>query len=149
VLIFTGIAAGIAIGVHWPGVDATRVGPWSLRALVQPYLTNIVPNAIFLGAIFFGLAALTRRMLPVYIAGIVFLVGYLIALLLLPDIENRSVAALIDPIGTSATGLVTRYWSLADKNTRPIPLADELLWNRALWLAVGSAIFAFCYARFR
>ena len=33
VFIFLGIALGILVGAHWPGIDATRVGPWSLAAL--------------------------------------------------------------------------------------------------------------------
>jgi ABC-type transport system involved in multi-copper enzyme maturation permease subunit len=149
VFIFLGITLGILVGAHWPGIDATRVGPWSLAAFVQPYLLMVLPNILFLGACFFGLAALGRRMLPVYIAGVVVLVGYLVAIRLLRDIDNRTLAALIDPIGSSALGLVTRYWSLAEKNSLLVPLADEVLWNRALWLGVGAVVFAFCYARFR
>ena len=148
-LIFVGIGLGAWLGAHWPGVDATRVGPWSLWAFVQPYLVMLLPNVLFLGAIFFTLAALARRMLPVYIAGVVVLIGYIVALRLLRDIDNRTIAALIDPIGSTALGLATRYWSPAEKNTQMVPLAGELLWNRALWLAVGAAIFAFGYARFK
>ena len=148
-LIFLGIALGVLVGAHWPGVDPTRIGPWSLAAFVEPYLVMLLPNILFLGACFFGLAALGRRMLPVYIAGVVVLVGYLIALRLIRDIDNRTVAALIDPIGSTALGLATRYWSPEEKNTRLIPFAGELLWNRALWLAIGAAVFGFCYARFR
>ena len=148
-LIFTGIALGILLGTHWPGVDATRVGPWSLAAMLQPYLVMLLPNIVWLGAVFFTLGALGRRMLPVYIAGVVVLVGYLIAARLLRDIDNRSVAALIDPLGSTALGLLTRYWSPDEKNHRMVPLANELLWNRALWLAVGLAAFAVCLARFR
>jgi ABC-2 type transport system permease protein len=92
-LIFVGIALGAMIGTHWPGVDATRVGPWSLAAIVQPYLLMLLPNIVMLGAFFFTLGALGRRMLPVYVAGVVVLVGYLIALRLLRDIDNRSIAA--------------------------------------------------------
>jgi ABC-2 type transport system permease protein len=148
-VVFLGIAVGIVIGVYWPGVDPTRVGPWSLAAFVQPYLVMLLPNILVLGAFFFGLAALGRRMLPVYIAGVVVLIGYLIAVRLLRDIDNRAIAALVDPLGSSALGLVTRYWSAAEKNVRIVPLADELLWNRAIWLAVGAAAFAACCARFR
>ena len=147
--IFGGIALGVLIGANWPGVDPTRIGPWSLMAFVQPYLIMLLPNILFLGAIFFSLAALARRMLPVYIAGVVVLIGYIVAIRLLRDIDNRALAALIDPIGSTALGLVTRYWSPAEKNTQMIPLANEILWNRALWLAVGGAIFAFAYARFK
>jgi len=147
--IFLGIAIGIVIGAHWPGVDKTRVGPWMAAGFVQPYLVMLLPNILFLGAIFFSLAALARRMLPVYIAGVVVLIGYIVALRLLRDIDNRTLAALVDPIGSTALGLVTRYWSPSEKNTQLIPLANEILWNRALWLSVGAAIFAFAYARFK
>ncbi len=147
--IFLGIAFGIVVGTHWPGVDASRLGPWTLAAFVQPYVVILLPNVLFLGACFFGLAALLRRMLPVYIAGVVVIIGYLLSARLLADIDNRTLAALIDPLGTRAMSLVTRYWSPVEKNTRLIPIADEVLWNRALWLGVGAAIFAACYARFR
>jgi len=148
-VIFLGIAAGVLVGAHWPGVEAERVGPWSLSAFVRPYLVMLLPNIVFLGAVFFTLGALTRRMVGVYIAGAIVLMGYLAAARLLADIDNRTLAALVDPIGSSALGLATRYWSPAEKNARLVPLAGELLWNRALWLAVGLAVLAFGFARFR
>ena len=61
--------------------------------------------------------------------------------------ENRTLAALVDPIGRIAMSTMARYWTAAEKNTLLIPLAGELLWNRALWMAVGLAIMAFCYSR--
>ena len=42
------------IGAHWPGVDPTRVGPWSWQAMFRPYLVILLPNVLFLGALFFG-----------------------------------------------------------------------------------------------
>ena len=149
VFIFLGIALGVLIGVHWPGVDQTRLGPWSALSFVKPYGLMLLPNILILGACFFGLAALGRRMMPVYVAGVVVLIGYIVAQRLLRDIDNRTLAAMIDPIGSSALSLVTRYWSPVEKNTLLVPFADEVMWNRLLWMGVGSAIFAFCYARFR
>ncbi|HUL94757.1 MAG TPA: M1 family aminopeptidase [Usitatibacter sp.] len=148
VYVVLGIAFGVLVGVHWPGVDASRVGPWSLRAFAQPYLVVLLPNVLILGGAFFGLAALTRRMLPVYVGSVIVLIGYLTALRLIADIDNRTIAALLDPVGQVATGLVARYWTVADRNTRFVPLAGDLLMNRAVWLAVGLAIFGFCYWRF-
>lgn len=147
--VFLGIALGILVGASLPGVEPSRVGPWSLAAFVRPYLVMTLPNVLFLGAVFFGLAAVTRRMLPVYVAGVVVLMGSLVAPRLLRDIDNRSIAALVDPVGIAAQGLVTRYWSAAERNTMLVPLADEVLWNRLLWLGVGAVVFAFCYWRFR
>jgi ABC-2 type transport system permease protein len=147
--IFLGIGVGVWIGAHWPGVDGTRIGPWTLASFVQPYLLMLLPNILVLGAIYFTLASLTRRMLPVYIAGVVTLIGYTVAVNLMRDIDNRMVASLIDPLGSRAMAIVTRYWSPAEKNTNMIPLAGEILWNRALWLAIGAAVFAYGFARFR
>ena len=52
-LIFMGIAVGIFLGAYWPGIDATRVGPWRLSALAWPFLVMLLPNVLFLGACFF------------------------------------------------------------------------------------------------
>jgi hypothetical protein len=146
--VFSGIALGIVVGTHWPGVEPTRIGPWSIRAFVQPYLVLLIPNMIMFGAVFFGLAALTRRMMPVYVAGVVVLMGWLAAGSLLGDLENYTLAGLIDPTGSGAMGNITRYWSVAEKNTLNVPLAGNLLHNRLLWLSIGLAILAFCYWRF-
>jgi hypothetical protein len=148
-VLFLGIAAGILLGVHWPGVEPTKVGPWSLAAFVRPYLFMLLPNVLFLGAVFFGVAALGRRMMPVYVAGVVLLIGNLAARSLLQDIDNKTLAAMLDPIGSLAMGTLARYWSPMERNTLQIPFAEQVLWNRALWLAVGCVTFAFCYARFR
>jgi len=147
--IFVGIGIGVWLGAHWPGVDRTRIGPWHLSYFVQPYLLFLLPNVLILGAIYFTLAALTRRMLPVYIAGVVTLIGYTIAISLIRDMDNWTLAALIDPLGSRALALVTRYWSPAEKNIQAIPLANEILWNRLLWLAIGIAAFAIGFVRFR
>ncbi|HEX4782655.1 MAG TPA: ABC transporter permease, partial [Usitatibacter sp.] len=149
VYVFLGITAGILLGSHWPGVEASRLGPWSALAFAQPYALILIPNIVLMGGCFFGLAALTRRMMPVYVAGIVVLMGYIGAMSLMGDVENKPVAALLDPVGSIAMSLMTRYWSVSDKNTRLVPLAGELLWNRALWLTLGLVVFAACYARFK
>ncbi len=52
---------------HRHGIDTTRVGPQMAAAYVQPYLINVLPNLLFLTAIFFALATLSRKMLPVYV----------------------------------------------------------------------------------
>ena len=59
-----------------PWLDKTRLGPQMAAAYFQPYLINVWPNLLFLTAIFFALAALTRKMLPVYVASVLVLIGY-------------------------------------------------------------------------
>ncbi len=147
-IILLSIPLGNAFALFLPGLDPDRVGPTRLLAYVIPYLTILVPNLIVLGGLFFCMAALTRRMLPVYIVSILLLVGYLAAQGLLRDIDNKLLAAMLDPFGTTANSKLTEYWSISERNTRLVPLEGFLLWNRLLWLAIGGAIIALCAHRF-
>ncbi|MEO8754794.1 MAG: ABC transporter permease, partial [Casimicrobiaceae bacterium] len=150
VLIFLSIALGVTIGANWPGVDAARVvahPTW--QSYARPYLFILLPNMLWLGGCFFVLAALTRQMAPVYVAGVVVLVGYLLSLNLLGDMENKALAALVDPSGASAFDVLARYWSVAQKNTEEVPFAGELLWNRALWAGLGIVVVALGFRAFR
>jgi ABC-type transport system involved in multi-copper enzyme maturation permease subunit len=150
VLVFAGIALGIVIGSHWPGVDSARiVAHPSWQSFVRPYLFLLLPNMLWLSGCFFVLAALTRQMAPVYVAGVVMLVGYLFAADLLFDMENRSLAAMVDPSGAQAFDVLARYWSVAQKNTQEIALRGELLWNRLLWCGIGVAVTLAGYTAFR
>ncbi|HSS28619.1 MAG TPA: M1 family aminopeptidase, partial [Usitatibacter sp.] len=74
--------------------------------------------------------------------------GWLAASALTSDMENYKLAGLVDPVGLTALFNMTRYWSVSEKNTLLVPLAGNLLENRAAWLALGLAILAFCYWRF-
>ena len=80
------------------------------------------PTSLVLGGLFFCLAALTRRMLPVYIGSVLLLIGFLAAQGLLRDIANKTLASLLDPFGVVATSQLTAYWSISERNTRLVPL---------------------------
>lgn len=149
-VIFAGVALGVIAGTHWPGVDATRVvAQPSLESFVRPYLFVLVPNFLWLGGCFFVLAALTRQMAPVYVAGVLVLVGYAFSLNLLSDMDNKTLSALIDPSGATAVDVLTRYWGVAQKNGDEIPLSGVLLWNRAIWCGLGALATVAGYVAFR
>ncbi|MEO8102740.1 MAG: M1 family aminopeptidase, partial [Betaproteobacteria bacterium] len=124
------------------------LGPNLWAAYLWPYILVLLPNTLLIGCIFFVTAALTKKMLPVYIGSVLCLIGYLISLQLLRDIDNKTIASLIDPFGATAIGRIAEYWTVADRNTRLIPLEGVLLWNRLLWLGVAMAAAAFGYWRF-
>ena len=77
-LVFTSIALGVFAGTLLPNIDTERLGPTRLAAYVIPYFTVLLPNLLWIGGVFFCIAALTRRMLPVYIGSVICLVGYLV-----------------------------------------------------------------------
>ncbi|HEY4132217.1 MAG TPA: hypothetical protein VGM50_16530, partial [Gemmatimonadaceae bacterium] len=148
-IITTGIALGAIAATLSPWVKADKLAPFSSMPYVQPYLELVLPNLILTAAIFFALVSLTRQMLPNYVGGAALLIGYLLAGSLLSDMDDKRMAALIDPFGMRAQALVTQYWSIAEKNGRRVPFNGVLLENRLLWLAVAAAIFVIAFVRFK
>ncbi|HSY97889.1 MAG TPA: ABC transporter permease, partial [Terriglobales bacterium] len=148
-VIFAGVGLGAWIATHLPAIDPTRIGPQNIAAYLQPYFILVIPNLIFVTAIFFGLGALGRKMLPVYAASAILLIGYFVAAQLSTDLTISVPAALADPLGANAIQRITQYWTAFERNTRLIPLAGILLLNRLLWLGLGAAILAITYAKFR
>lgn len=148
-VIFLAIAAGLAFGTIMPFVEKVSFGPNHLAAYLWPYLTTVWPNVVFTGAVFFALAGLGRQMMPVYVGAVLLVIGYLMAGSLFGRLEHRTLAALLDPFGMTASRLITEYWTVSEQNTRLVPLTGILLLNRALWLAIGVAVFAFTVVRFR
>jgi ABC-type transport system involved in multi-copper enzyme maturation permease subunit len=148
VLIFSSVGLGVWIGTHLPAIDPTRVGPQRLAAYLQPYYLLVLPNLILLTAIFFSLAALGKRMLPVYAGSVILLIGYFVASQLSTSLTESTTSALADPLGGNAIERITRYWTPFQRNTQLIPFTGIVVLNRLLWLGVGAVMLAITYARF-
>jgi len=147
-VIYASIVLGNLLGALLPGVDASRVGPFTALAYIGPYFLTLLPNLFIFGAIFFILAALTRRMLPVYVAGVVMMIGYLVAPSLARDLDYKTLAALIDPFATTSLIRLTEYWSIAERNTRQVGLEGVYLANRLIWGAFSVVVLLLGYWRF-
>src|SRR5258708_27671638 len=76
-VIFSAVGLGLWVGFRMPFLDAAKIGPERFMSYLLPYLTLVIPNLLFLTAIFFCLAALCSEMLPVYAGGILLLTTYL------------------------------------------------------------------------
>ena len=147
-VVFASLGLGAFVATLLPGMDAERLGPNRWAAYLLPYATVLVPNALLIGALFFGLAATTKKMLPVYVGSVLLLIGWLIAVQLVRDVDNRSLAALVDPFASRAVSTLTEYWTISERNTRLIPLEGILLWNRLLWLGIAAVVAGLCFWRF-
>jgi hypothetical protein len=146
VVIFASVGLGAWAGTHMPSLDVARVGPQSALSYVQPYLTLVLPNLILTSAIFFALAALGRRMLPVYAGSVLLLIGYFVANQISADLTTTTLAAMLDPFGGNAVSRLTQYWTPFQRNAQFVPLTGVLLWNRALWLSIAGVLLAFTYS---
>src|SRR5262249_46424137 len=117
-------------------------------AYLGPCLTILLPNLLLTGAVFFIMAALLRKILPVFLTAVIVLVGYLLGLSLTGGLENKTIDALVDPLGTLALNRLTEYWTLAERNERTVPLQGIFLANRTLWMSSAGAVFAVACWRF-
>ena len=147
-LVFSAIPLGLLAGTIAPWADKTNFGPFRADAYLSLMGVYLAPNLFLMGALFFVLGSLTRSLLAIYVQGIVLFVGYLLAQTLLRSLENREIAAFVDPFGIGATSLVTRYWTQTEKNASLIPLTGAVLTNRLFWTALGAIIFALGYRMF-
>lgn len=130
-------------------VDPSKLGPNGPAGYAWAYLIGILPMLFFCGVIFFGLAALSRQMAPVYVGMVVVVLGYNIVGSAIGDVDNRTLASILDPLGFSAYSVVTRYWTAIEKNTQLVPLTGLFLVNRLLWTGIAAALFAGTVALFR
>ncbi|CAN5636741.1 M1 family aminopeptidase [soil metagenome] len=149
IFIFTSIPLGLMAARPMPYMDEEKLGDFALINFLQPLLVLTLPNLLFTGAIFFSLAALTRKMLPNYVGAVVLLVGYLLAGNLMQDIENERAAALLDPFGMNAVSLVTKYWTPVERNVALVGLDGLMLQNRLIWMAIGLFVLLAASYRFR
>jgi len=147
-LIFSGIGLGAWIGSLMPWLDPTRLGPQNFAAYLQPYFILVLPNLILLTAIFFGLAVLGKKMLPVYAGSVILLIGYFVAQQLSTNVMVNVRGALADPFGSNAVDRITQYWTPFQRNTQLVPFTGVLAINRALWLGVGALILWLTYFKF-
>lgn len=143
-----GVSVGVLLAKYMPWVDPERWGPVDWRAHFYGIVVFAIPNTLFIAAIIFAIAALTRSTITSFLGSLLLLTGYGVAQALTTDLRNEKVAMLIDPFAIRTFYLVTKYWTVADKNRLSVDFGGMLLWNRLIWLAAGAGVFAFACARF-
>lgn len=149
-ILFLAIGAGLAAAsvVVWK-LHPENLGPTMITAYLWPYVVEVWPMLFFTGALFFTLAAVTRKMAPVYVGAVVLVLGYVVALALVQDVANRALAATLDPFGFLAHGVTTRYWTPVEQNRELVPLISLFGLNRLVWTVAGLGLLAVALARFR
>jgi hypothetical protein len=143
-----GVSLGILLTKYLPGADAERWEAVSWTAHLKGILLFALPDTFFTAAILFAAAVVWRRDIASFIAAILLFTGRGLAGELFQDVQWDHMRALVDPFGARAFAVVTKYWTVADKNTLSVSFSGLLLWNRLLWIGVGCAVFAFAYSRF-
>jgi ABC-type transport system involved in multi-copper enzyme maturation permease subunit len=148
ILVFA-IPIGLAVATKMPYLARDAFGPNRIAAYLQPVLLFLLPNLVLVGAILFTIAALTRKVIPVYLGAMAIFVGCLVAAAYWNGIANPLLSALADPLGINTLERMTQYWTASERNARLIGFPSMLLWNRLLWLAIAMALLALLQRMFR
>jgi ABC-2 type transport system permease protein len=142
-------ALGLAIGGLMPWIDGNRLGLASWHEYAWGLGVIVAPNILFLSALIFLIATVTRSLLASFIGVIMLYALMTVSGLLLHDVNNHVLAAALDPFGARTISVVTRYWS-ADQSNRQLPsLAGLFLFNRLLWVGVSILMLSAAFALFK
>jgi ABC-2 type transport system permease protein len=148
-LVLAAVPLANAVGSLMPWLDAEKIGPFNPGHYLWALFVFGLPTVLITGALFFALATATRSMMWTYIGAVALLTLFFVTRSLLRDLQYDTVAALSDPFGLSALGILTKYWTAADRNTRLPEVGGLLLANRALWLGLAAAAWAVAWRVFR
>lgn len=111
-------------------------------ALLYGLVLLALPNLFLASALFGVLAAATRSALAAYLGAVALLVLYGLGAGDGVGPAAGTTRAILEPFGFGAYVDATAGWTAAERAARLPALAGPLLWNRALWLAVGCGCLA-------
>lgn len=144
VAVFSSILLGTFCGSLMPWVASDRIAPFRVWNYLQPFLSVTVVQIFFLGSLFFAVAALTRRLMIVYLQGVILFAVYLIGMIYVMNSQSleRFWPSVFDPMGLIVFQTATRYWSVAERNTQLLGWDGAFLYNRLLWTGLGFIALA-------
>jgi ABC-2 type transport system permease protein len=143
-----GVSLGILLARHMPWADRERWEAVIWTAHLKGILLFALPDTFFTAAILFAAAVVWRRDIAPFVAAILLLAGRAVALSLLQGPQWDRLRSLFDPFAVNAFLVVTKYWTVADKNILQLSFGGLLLSNHLIWLGAGCAAFALAYSRF-
>jgi len=154
--VFSGLMLGTYIGTFAPWADHTRIGPNQLGWYLQPFFSIVVIQIFFIGSLFFAIAAISRKLIIVYLQGVTLFMLYIIGITVFS--ATRSLehfwSGILDPVGVRLLDAITRYWSVVEKNSQLLPWDFSgyspgiFLYNRLLWSGIGILALAGVWALF-
>lgn len=135
-----GVSAGIILGCLMPWVDSEKVGAFFIEAHLAGIFQIAVPNTLFGAAVVFMVASLTRNTIAAFISSLVLMVAMVVAGSFSEDLETEWLAILLDPYGAQTFSILTKYWTVGQKNTITLALEGLFLYNRILWTLISVII---------
>ncbi len=138
---------GTLAGTLVPWVEQGRVAPFDPLPYAASFAVIDLPNLLIFSAITFSIAAVSRSQAWAWTAALGATVLELVA-------HNATGAGapswltLLDPFGGLAVTEASRFWTVAELNTR-VPVTTLVVVNRVVWLAIAASLLTLVVSRFR
>lgn len=150
VLVYLASLLGVLLGEFMPWLDPERLGPTRLDAYWFASWAIAIPNLLFVAALVFLIATLTRSLIASYVV-LVLLLVFSAVIGTLADPEDIRLLSLLDPFGDFAIQDITRYWTPFQRNEMLVPLEGNFLYNRFLIVglllaSIGAAYYLFPFS---
>lgn len=136
-----GISVGILAAHALNASDTERWGPDYFWHHWQPFLLFVIPNTLLFGSIVFAISTVTRSTLYSFLGVLIVFVFYAVAATIAGALDYEVLASWIDPFGLAPFLIASKYWTVPERNTLPIPWTPLLIGNRLLYLGVSVAVF--------
>ncbi len=148
-VILFAVALGMMIGYRFPGTNSDIVGDLNIMSYLNTYLIYVLPNMLFFGAVVFAVVTFSRSVGAGFITVIILMFFQGAIGNIFSEPEQETLLALLEPSGFSALNKYTKYWTVYEQNELQVPLEDLIIYNRFLWLAISSLVFAVVYKYFK
>lgn len=147
-VIFCGVL-GLMLGCYLPGANPDLLLDFDLANFIQPFLLIVIPNIFFFGTVIFGVVTFSRNIFVGFVVVLILLVLQGLANSYMSDLDTKTIAALLDPMGASALSYETEYWTVAEQNKNLLPFSGYVLYNRILWASVSLLLFFGIFKAFK
>lgn len=143
-----GVSLGALLGPYMPWAQAERFGPVFWGGHLQGIFSFAIPNTFIAAVIVFVLAIQMRNNIVSFIGSMLLIVLYSVASGYLRDIEKEWLATFLDPFGFRPLSIISKYFTVDEKNAHAVTLEGALLINRILWISLATIGLIAAYFKF-
>ncbi|MCH2215349.1 MAG: hypothetical protein MK086_09280 [Flavobacteriales bacterium] len=146
--VFFGAWLGALIGPAAGWLDADRIGSFYAETVFSNYFYFVLPNMFITGGVIFFLGHKFKSTIISFVGALALIVGYFVSLTLLSDLDNQTIAGLVDIFGIGTYDVYSQYFTPAERNTMSPALEGIILQNRLVWISFGIVVSFFSYKAF-
>ena len=148
VLPLLGVSIGALIGPLMPWAQPERFGDIIWSGHLQGLLCFGIPNTIIAAVFLYVLAIIFRSNTVSFVGAMLILVFYVVSAGFTRDLQKEWLANILDPFGFRPLNIISKYMTVDEKNLHAVPLFGAFLFNRLIWIGLGSLILVGGYFKF-